>query len=614
MEKLDTKVAIVSMPTLSASIPSFQLGLLKPTLEKHGIDVSTYCLYVYFARHVGYQLNEELSAVRLAMVGEWLWAEQAFGEFADDVEYVRTYQAVLHDILQPADVSLQELLEIRRNKTRSFIDWCLEKIDWSRYDLIGFSIVFQQMTASLAMAKALKEKYPGIPIIFGGATFEDDIAESIFDACPQVDYLLRGDGDKAFPEMIRRLDAGESMAGSPGLMWRDENGKVVDNGRAPNLDDMSQTPVPDFDEYFYAFKQCGFEKAKGVLEPMIPIETGRGCWWGEKNHCTFCGLNRAGMHFRSKPADQVLDLLQTLSRKYGRFHYNAIDNIMETDYIANLFEPLAEARADLSIHYEVRPHFSREQLGRMRQGGLVSVQPGIESLSTHVLKLMKKHGTGIKNLSFLKWCVYYGINNLYNILFGFAGETDEDYVLQNDLVKKIPHFQPPYGITNARPDRGSPMFHDPETHAVANLRPNSCYTHIYPTDRFELPKAAYFFEHEMTDGPDQEVYRQLVRTVVAWKERWVKRPRPFLQYRKSWNTVRIEDGRVDGKHRVFMYKDNYADLFEFCDEPRNMRAITKKFGEEPWIQEALDEMVAADVVLHMDKHYLNLCLPTNQYH
>jgi ribosomal peptide maturation radical SAM protein 1 len=320
------------------------------------------------------------------------------------------------------------------------------------------------------------------------------------------------------------------------------------------------------------------------------------------------------MNFRSKPAAQVLDMLQSLSRKYGRFHFNAIDNIMETDYITNLFEPLAEARADLSIHYEVRPHFSREQLGRMRQGGLISVQPGIESLSTHVLKLMKKHGTGIKNISFLKWCVYYGINNLYNILFGFAGETAEDYIQQNELVDKLQHLQPPYGITNARPDRGSPMFTDPEQHAIHKIVPNSCYEYIYPEDQFEIPKVAYFFEHDMTDLPDRSVYSQLVRSVLAWKERWYQRPRPFLQYRKSWNTVRVEDGRRDGNHKVHMYTDNEADLFEFCDEPRNMRAITKKFGDEPWVQRALDEMVAADVFLHMDKHYLNLSLPTNQYH
>ncbi len=111
----------------------------------------------------------------------------------------------------------------------------------------------------------------------------------------------------------------------------------------------------------------------------------------------------------------------------------------------------------------------------MRSGGLVSVQPGIESLSTHVLKLMKKHSTGMRNLELMKWCTYYDINNLYNILVGFAGETPDDYRLQCDVIGKIPHLQPPYAIARARADRGSPMFTDPDQHGVGRLRPADCY-------------------------------------------------------------------------------------------------------------------------------------------
>ena len=61
-----------------------------------------------------------------------------------------------------------------------------------------------------------------------------------------------------------------------------------------------------------------------------------------KHHCTFCGLNRAGMEFRAKPAEQVLDMLESLSRRYGRMDFNAIDNIMAPEYTEQLFGRLAE--------------------------------------------------------------------------------------------------------------------------------------------------------------------------------------------------------------------------------------------------------------------------------
>ena len=90
---------------------------------------------------------------------------------------------------------------------------------------------------------------------------------------------------------------------------------------------------------------------------------------------------------------------------------------------ANSSRGWPEANTDIRIHYEVRPSLSRAQLKQMRHGGLFSIQPGVESLSTHLLKLMRKHTTGMRNLELIKWCTYYGINNLYNILARFPGET-----------------------------------------------------------------------------------------------------------------------------------------------------------------------------------------------
>ena len=184
--------------------------------------------------------------------------------------------------------------------------------------------------------------------------------------------------------------------------------RVAYAGRAPNLADMNKTPTPDFDEYFYARKEGGYAYYDRAQEVLLPIETARGCWWGVKNHCTFCGLNRAGMEFRSKRVDNVIEQLDELSRRYGILHFNAIDNIIEPEYIDKLFTQLSDANTDIRIHYEVRPSLSRLQLKQMRKGGLFSIQPGVESFSTHILKLMRKHTTGVRNLELIKWSTYYG--------------------------------------------------------------------------------------------------------------------------------------------------------------------------------------------------------------
>src|SRR5258708_39880562 len=152
--------------------------------------------------------------------------------------------------------------------------------------------------------------------------------------------------------MIRRLYTGQSMEGLPGIIWGD-NGEVKFAGRAPNFQNMNATPVPDFDEYFYSRREGGYQDYDGATEALLPIETARGCWWGMKNHCTFCGLNRNGMEFRAKTPERVLDMIKELSERYGQRHFNAIDNILAPEYAEGLFGRLADARSDVRIHYEI---------------------------------------------------------------------------------------------------------------------------------------------------------------------------------------------------------------------------------------------------------------------
>ena len=209
-----------------------------------------------------------------------------------------------------------------------------------------------------------------------------------------------------------------------------------------------------------------------------------------------------------------------------------------------MFHQLGEANTDIRIHYEVRPSLSRAQLKQMRKGGLFSIQPGVESFSTHILKLMRKHTTGVRNLELIKWSTYYGINNLYNILLRFPGETPEDYRAQCEVMSKIPHFQAPWAVAKARADRGSPMYEEPETQSVTRLVPSACYDYLFPKDRFYLNRVSYYFEHEMGNTLQDGEYDGIFEAVDVWQHRWRQRPRPYLRYRKAWTTILIEDGRA----------------------------------------------------------------------
>ena len=72
----------------------------------------------------------------------------------------------------------------------------------------------------------------------------------------------------------------------------------------------TRCPIPDYRDFFEQFERSRFGRG---WQPSVFVETSRGCWWGERMHCTFCGLNGATMTYRSKSAPRALAELTHLA-------------------------------------------------------------------------------------------------------------------------------------------------------------------------------------------------------------------------------------------------------------------------------------------------------------
>ena len=94
------------------------------------------------------------------------------------------------------------------------------------------------------------------------------------------------------------------------------------------------------------------------------FETSRGCWWGAKKHCTFCGLNGATMAYRSKSPARAFDEIRQLVSHYGVTRVECVDNILDNRYISTVFPRLAASGLGIELFYEVKAN--------LRQGQLVS--------------------------------------------------------------------------------------------------------------------------------------------------------------------------------------------------------------------------------------------------
>ena len=548
--------ALVSMPFQHIDRPSIQLGLLGAIGRRHGFPVRTLHANLDFAARIGTEVYALLAEHRGRQVGDWLFSVAAFGADAPDPDgRFRTEFAAELSYLDTAD-----LLAIRRDAVPAYLDALVDELAGVR--LVGFSSTYQQNTASFALARLLKQRYPDVVTVFGGANFDGEMGPELVRALDCIDYAVVGEGDTAFPGLLEAL-ATDTDPQVPGLARR-VGTEVVTTPPAPltTLDDL---PAPGYDEYFERAARLGLPTSGAEL----PFESARGCWWGAKHHCTFCGLNGTTMRFRAKSPARVLDELSTQARRYHRFRFTAVDNILDPSYLKDVFPAIVHSGHDYEFFYEVKANLSREHLKNLAAAGVRGLQPGIESLSSHVLRLMDKGVRAAQNVNFLRWARYYGIDVSWNILWGFPGETPEDYAAQAAAVPHLVHLQPPTSADRVWLERFSPLF----TRPMPVREPEASYRHVYPT-AVDLDRVAYFFDYETEAPLDPAVYAPLSKAVAEWSTAWQARPR--LEFRSAPGLLQIHDGRPD-KPGTYTFHDRLAAIYLACvDRPRTARAIRRE--------------------------------------
>ena len=292
------------------------------------------------------------------------------------------------------------------------------------------------------MARRVKERFPQSVIIFGGANCEGVMGLALHRCFPFVDYVFTGEADAALPQFIARFANGRSVESLRGVVSR--RGRDVVRRRPSRKRSSTSTalPFPDFADYFDVLERAGSPPG---LERHVVFETARGCWWGEKAQCTFCGLNGEGIAFRAKSPDRAVKEIQHLVKAYQPQYVRAVDNMMAPEYYDSFLPLLAAANTGVDMFYEVRPTLTRQQIDALAKARVTSVQAGVESLSTHILKLMRKGATSLRNVEFLKRCRRAGVHVDWNMLFGFPGERLEDYKNSFDMASLITHLQAPCG-------------------------------------------------------------------------------------------------------------------------------------------------------------------------
>lgn len=150
------RVLLINMPFAALDSPSLALGLFKSRLRQDGFVCDVQHLNFTFAEMIGYDNYEFMLRLPFILGGEQIFARALFGSWLPpDSEYYREVAASKN-----VDPGIPARLEVIRQFVVPFLERCLSSVPWHSYDLIGFTSLFEQNLASLALAYAVKQRYP----------------------------------------------------------------------------------------------------------------------------------------------------------------------------------------------------------------------------------------------------------------------------------------------------------------------------------------------------------------------------------------------------------------------------------------------------------------------
>jgi ribosomal peptide maturation radical SAM protein 1 len=600
------RVLLVELPFKTFSRPSLGLSLLKAALVEAGHACAIRYANLEFAALIGHETYQTIAerVPEPLLLGDLVFApavDAESGRFAGLREAGPLFLDDGTPIGRAPDWLWERMAELQR-QAATFAARVAAEIAQSECDIVGFSCMFQTMP-SLAVARALKTLAPDKRIVFGGSHCEGEMGLGLHESYPWIDFVCRGEGERVLVDLVGELGSdAPAWSALPGVVWREDGVTRFAGDHGEKLDDLDGLPRPAYDDWMDQLHRFTPSLTPDDLE--LPLEASRGCWYGQKHHCTFCGLNGSSLVFRSKSAGRVLDELRDLARYGIRFIYG-VDLILDHRYFETLLPQLAAEPFDHTIFFETKSNLTRAQVEALAAARIRLIQPGIESLSTPVLTLMRKGVTAYQNLRLLKWAAEFGIGVFWTLLYGFPGETHEDYREMGAMLPSLTHLMPPQGGYKVRVDRFSPLHFDSAALGIGATRPVDAYGMIHRVPQEMLQRLAYHFE-PVEDARSFGYMQPVADGIRTWQANVGKAS--FVSVTRGDELHLLDRRPVTGNRHARLEGVERA-VYLACDAGATAAAVAASVGcDAATATEMLDRFVAERWVVRVDGRYLGLAV------
>jgi ribosomal peptide maturation radical SAM protein 1 len=605
------KIALISTPWPLYSRPSIQLGTLKAYLNAHipGLEIDAFHFFLSIAEAIGYRLYHEIS--QRTWLAESVYAALLYPGRIKQVEAL--FRRELPAKSELRTTSFKALTRRIKKATDAFIN----HQSWQSYGLLGFTISLCQLTSTLYIIKRIKENFPDLIVVVGGASTPGIAAPGILKEFPEIDIVVNGEGETPLYQIINGLGGTPpnfDFSKIEGVYSRLGDARLPDRASFSQLKKLDKLTAPDYDDYFALLKTFDAQKS---FFPTLPVETSRGCWWKRAvgstkvTGCAFCNLNLQWDGYRSKPASQVAAEIDYLTGRHQTLSVAIMDNVLPKKNAIDMFEQIAGLKKDLRLFGEVRATTPWKELAAMRGCGMREVQIGIEALSSGLLKKLHKGTSAIQNLEIMKNCEALGIRNISNLILQFPGSSEQDVA---ETLRTLEFALPFYPLKAVDFWLGlkSPVWRHPKKFGIQAVFNHPNWSFLFPEEiHRNLPLMIQTYRGNLTH--QKKIWKPVKKRVSDWQKQYAEIQKdsggiPILSFRDGRDFMIIRQKRFRAEPAVHRLAGTSREIYLFCRKHRSIKTIFSAFPAIPedTIADFLNMMVNKKLMFTEKNNYLSL--------
>lgn len=625
---MQTRLHLISMPWADPELPSIQTGVLKAYVDQTfegRIPTWTYSAFASIVleekrrgRTSLYEALEEYEEYPYFVMYEqrYLQHDPAVRR-ASTENLLRRINASSDDAREPLTRSTIAHLERR---TRRYIREAIgPHLSRRALNVVGFTLNYFQLYASLYCVRALRELYPrhDFLFLFGGATVIYPKVAEVLERLGVEGICVIGEGERKLELILHEILA-TPAAGRARLHERVaalHEGIYDIQHRSVNLYEpnspallgpqlkVETLPLPDFDEY-YASLRAAFKRDDQHRDfragTWLAMEGTRGCF----AHCDFCDVHSSWSGFRRDSAERIAERALMMVHRYGSARIKYMDNVCDT-WAEGYADALIKNRIRITCFMECRVHHPEVFWTKLSLSGVELIQVGIEALSPSLLRSMQKGTRAKQNLLVQKWLKELGIESLSNLITHHPKSTLEHVQETKSVIELIPHLDR-LDFSNLALLINTPLDRRLDPEERRRLTERQPFALPKGLDRYFVRKGEYeppddWFEPGVYDAWDE---------LIAWEKRLRERcGEVFLEnVHCGHDEIMVRDGRSGSLEEHLLVGDE-ARVYDACHEGAALEMLCRALDLAPErVQAIADSLIEKRILVKLEESFIALAL------